>query len=292
MLRPYAQNKLDPRSLTCVFLGYSEKHKAYRCLFPHTGRVYISRHVIFDESKFPFSDVYKHMHPQATTPLLSAWHKGVLISSSETQTSSNSGSDNTNPLSSTHSVPTFPSQGSTVSSATSTPQCTLTITKGAVSDSSTESSSQVQESGSNLAASSQSAVMNQHQMTTRLKAGIIKPNPRYALLTDKVASPEPRTLAEALKHPGWNNGMTEEIDNCKLTETWSLVPYTSDMHVLSSRWIHRTKYNADGTVKSLRSRLVVQGCGQEEGVDYLESYSPVFRTSTVRIVLHITTMFQ
>ena len=57
-LRDYAQNKFDPRSLTCVFLGYSEKHKGYRCLFPATGRVYISRHVTFDESRFPFSDMY------------------------------------------------------------------------------------------------------------------------------------------------------------------------------------------------------------------------------------------
>ena len=286
MLRPYTQNKLDPRSLTCEFLGYSEKHKGYRCLFPPTGRVYISRHVIFDESKFPFSYSYKHLYPQATTPLLSAWHKGVRISPTETQTSvTNSVFDHNSSVSSTHSVPVFSSQGSTVPSDTTTSRQNLTTTRG-------ESSGHLQEARSNYTVSPPSVVMNQHQMTTRLKAGIVKPNPRYALLTDKVASPEPRTLAEALKHPGWNAAMTEEMDNCKLTKTWSLVPHTPDMHVLGNRWIHRTKYNADGTVKSLRSQLVVQGCGQEEGVDYLETYNPVVRTSTVRIALHIATVFQ
>jgi len=54
-LRPYAKHKFDPRSLTCVFLGYSEQHKGYRCLVPTDNRVYISRHVVFDETFFPFS---------------------------------------------------------------------------------------------------------------------------------------------------------------------------------------------------------------------------------------------
>ena len=48
-LRPYTANKLDPKSLQCVFLGYNEKYKGYRCLHPPTGRVYINRHVLFDE---------------------------------------------------------------------------------------------------------------------------------------------------------------------------------------------------------------------------------------------------
>lgn len=65
---------------------------------------------------------------------------------------------------------------------------------------------------------------SQHPMTTRSKAGIRKPNPRYVLLSQKVAHPEPETVAEALKHPGWNAAMTEEIDNCKETKTFSLVP--------------------------------------------------------------------
>ena len=72
-LRPITEHKFEPRSLLCVFLGYSSQYKGYRCLYPPTGRVYISRHVIFDESVFPFKDQYKNLVPRYETGLLKAW---------------------------------------------------------------------------------------------------------------------------------------------------------------------------------------------------------------------------
>jgi hypothetical protein len=49
-----ASHKLAPRSALCVFLGYSNYHKGYRCLDLTSYRIIIPRHVIFDESTFPF----------------------------------------------------------------------------------------------------------------------------------------------------------------------------------------------------------------------------------------------
>src|SRR3954467_73999 len=60
-LRPYNKHKLEFRSTQCVFLGYSNLHKGYKCLEISTGRIYISRDVIFDETLFPFSK----LHPNA-----------------------------------------------------------------------------------------------------------------------------------------------------------------------------------------------------------------------------------
>ena len=62
-----------------------KKKKEYRCLHPPTERVYISRHVLFDESKFPFSDIYQLCLPQANTPLLTAWLKFLNISLEEVE---------------------------------------------------------------------------------------------------------------------------------------------------------------------------------------------------------------
>ena len=50
-----ARHKLAPRSTACVFLGYPSSHKDYRCLDLSTRRIIISRHVVFDETCFPFS---------------------------------------------------------------------------------------------------------------------------------------------------------------------------------------------------------------------------------------------
>ena len=53
-----AAHKLAPRSSLCVFLGYSENHKGYRCLDLSSNRLIISRHVVFDESSFPFAEKF------------------------------------------------------------------------------------------------------------------------------------------------------------------------------------------------------------------------------------------
>lgn len=58
LLRPYSANKFEPRSLKCVLLGYNDKYKGYRCIYPPIGRVYISRHVLFEETDFPFATIY------------------------------------------------------------------------------------------------------------------------------------------------------------------------------------------------------------------------------------------
>jgi hypothetical protein len=50
-----APHKLSPRSTPCIFLGYSDHHKGYRCLDLHSNKIIISRHVVFDETSFPFA---------------------------------------------------------------------------------------------------------------------------------------------------------------------------------------------------------------------------------------------
>lgn len=127
-----------------------------------------------------------------------------------------------------------------------------------------------------------------HSMTTRARAGIRKPNPRYALMTVKTSYTEPRSLKAALNDPGWTAAMTEEVDNIVETETFELVPPEEGQNPVGYGWIHKTKLNADGTVYKLISRLVARGNEQEEGVDFLETFSPVIRTATIRTVFAVT----
>lgn len=56
-MKPYVSNKLTPKSLNCVFLGYCPATKGYRCLDPVSFKVYTSRHVRFVEDDFPYSSL-------------------------------------------------------------------------------------------------------------------------------------------------------------------------------------------------------------------------------------------
>lgn len=122
-------------------------------------------------------------------------------------------------------------------------------------------------------------------MRTRAKSGIQKPNSCYALLTSKFVPEIPKNITEAMKHPGWNGAVKEEMTNIHMLDTWMLVSATSEMNILSSRWVFTIKFRPDGTVERLSARLFTKGFEQEKGWDYLETFIPVVRTATIRLVL-------
>ena len=94
-LRPYNRHKLEFRSTQCVFIGYRNLHKGYKCLEVATGRIYISRDIVFYETLFPFAK----LHPNAGALLraeiaLLSDHGGELNKTDCVQNSiENSGSD-------------------------------------------------------------------------------------------------------------------------------------------------------------------------------------------------------
>lgn len=66
LLRPYNAHKFQFRSQECVFLGYSNSHKGYKCL-PADGRIYLSKDVIFNEVRFPYSSLFPIKTQSVTT---------------------------------------------------------------------------------------------------------------------------------------------------------------------------------------------------------------------------------
>lgn len=81
--------------------------------------------------------------------------------------------------------------------------------------------------------------------------------------------------------------MQLEYDALMLNKTWSLVPPTSDMNVLGIKWIYKLKLKPDGNVDRCKSKLVAQGYNQQNGLDYNQTFSPVVKTTTIRVVLTI-----
>jgi hypothetical protein len=92
------------------------------------------------------------------------------------------------------------------------------------------------------------------------------------------AQVKPQTFKEASNHGCWKKAMETELQAFEATNTWSFVELPPGKKVVGSRWVYKTKYKADGTLE--RHKAVSQGFTQMEGVDFLETYSPVAKLTT------------
>ena len=83
--------------------------------------------------------------------------------------------------------------------------------------------------------------------------------------------------------------MLDEYTALIRNDTWCLVPCPAGVNVVTEKWIFRHKLNSDGTLARYKARWVVRGFTQQAGVDYGETFSPVVKPATIRVVLSIAT---
>lgn len=256
-LGPYVTNKLMPRSVECVFLGYSLQHKGYRCLDPISQRVYTSRHVIFNEDHFPFANI-KPCLP--STPLveleLVPVHQATIALPSAAPPL-------VIPPSPPATPPTTPPPASSNGSPPPSPPPQAPI----------------------------------HPMVTRLKDGIRQHlirtdgTVRYpisqALIAAVSSSLEPTCFSQATRQPEWRKAMTEEFNALLKNQTWSLVPPSPSQNTVGCKWVFRIKRKSDGSIERYKARLVAKGFHQQPGLDYDETFSPVVKPATIRTVLSL-----
>ena len=97
----------------------------------------------------------------------------------------------------------------------------------------------------------------------------------------------PTFVAEALKDPNWRNAMIEEINVQIRHHTWDLASPVTAINVITCKWIFTVKYRVDGSVERYKARLVARGFNQQYGLDYSETFSPVIKPTTIRLVLDV-----
>jgi Reverse transcriptase (RNA-dependent DNA polymerase) len=79
--------------------------------------------------------------------------------------------------------------------------------------------------------------------------------------------------------------MAKELDALAQNNTWTLVPTSQATNIVDCKWVFKTKRNSNGTVQRHKTRLVVKGYTQEEGIDFIETFSPVIKPSTIRLIV-------
>jgi hypothetical protein len=259
----YNSHKFSLRSKPCVFLGYSTLHKGYKCYHIETGRIYISRDVIFHEDVFPFSNTtpFANPAPPSSIPLsvslpLSIPHS-MAISTPPTDIIPTlpSSSDRASPLS--FSIPSFTSLAEPDVAPNQQPTRIHPM---------------------------RTRFQNNVSTIRKLTDGTVRyPLPR-ALLSE-AAIIEPTCFTNAVKVSEWRTAMQAEFNALIKNSTWTLVPSSVAKNVVGCKWVFKLKRKVDGSIDRHKARLVAKGFHQHAGIDYGETFSPVVKPTTIRTVL-------
>lgn len=85
----------------------------------------------------------------------------------------------------------------------------------------------------------------------------------------------------------WHGAVNEEFHAMELNNTWTVVSLPPRHNVVGCKWVFTIKFNPDGTVERYKGRLVAKGYTQQEGIDYNETFSPVIKLTSVKLLLSL-----
>ncbi|PNX92270.1 retrovirus-related Pol polyprotein from transposon TNT 1-94 [Trifolium pratense] len=304
--------KFDTRSIRCIFLGYPYGTKGYRVYDLATGKTFTSRDVIFHEHIFPYSS--------AATMSTPSTHQIPLPNIEPFDSSSHE----TTPSFPTHTPTAFDDQQPTPPIVTPTIESQDTIIPTIVStiEASTSDSTtitppeaphdipppalmakrlirppsylrqyHVEVSLPTRSSPSSHSVLTApkgipHPLSSVLNYDRLSPAHR-AFTTSISAIKEPTSFHQAVKDPKWRFAMDEELRALHDNGTWSLQHLPPNKNPVGCKWVYKIKFNPDGTIERYKARLVAKGYSQIEGFDYRETFAPVAKLVTVRLLLAV-----
>jgi hypothetical protein len=105
---------------------------------------------------------------------------------------------------------------------------------------------------------------------------------------------EPLTYGEAMQsaeRAHWQKAMDEEIAALKSNNTWQTMPLPPHAHAIGCKWIYKVKLKSDGSIERYKARLCAKGFSQKQGIDYHETFAPVMKYKSQRVLLSLATVW-
>ncbi|RVW20625.1 Retrovirus-related Pol polyprotein from transposon TNT 1-94 [Vitis vinifera] len=115
-----------------------------------------------------------------------------------------------------------------------------------------------------------------------------KLSPTFRAFTSSITDIQvPQNIQEAFKYPKWKAAVDEEVRALEKNGTWEITDLPRGKKPVGCKWIFTVKYKADGNVDRYKARLVAKGFTQSYGIDYQETFAPVAKLNTVRVLLSL-----
>ena len=105
---------------------------------------------------------------------------------------------------------------------------------------------------------------------------------------------DPTSFSQAMRDSNstlWYDAMKEEMESMAKNQVWDLVELPKEAVAIGCKWVYKTKRNAFGNIERYKARLVAKGFTQKEGIDYYETFSPVSKKDSFRIIMALVAHF-
>lgn len=281
-IKPH-KSKFDSRAQKCIFIGFSPGQKAYKLYSLDSKQVFISRDVIFYEHIFPFQT-------------FDTVDEGILLPLPMNQDTENfpnnlEGIENecTNP-SASRELP-YTHEHSTTGAATSDRHSTRQRrTPGWLRDFVVNTATATDDDACDICDSIiQKNPTNYTPCTFPYRVSKCFDKTYVNFLTNLSIDFEPRNFEQARENDKWTEAMQQEIRALEQNNTWVITDLPARKLAIGNKWVFKVKRKPDGSVDRYKARLVAKGFHQVEGIDYTESFSPVAKLVTVRVLLTVAT---
>lgn len=284
------RKKFDPKSKMYTFVGYCEQSKGYRLSDPFCPtKIVTARNVVFFENKFNSNSTDEKDNEMSCDDIEHVMSPSVLETTTNKggQGQQSSGQCNSEPESFNEGQP--PNDNSLSDDIISTNQNQRRQEIFRLNDTDSEDSI----SGNSDDPSDKTYVPDQSTTTDSDASSFLSlsDNEEYAgMVAASIHGDEPTTVKEALSGTDadkWQEAMQDEYDSFNKTNCWTLTELNKGQRPVKSKWVFKIKRDLNGKILRYKARLVAKGFTQKYGIDYQETFAPVVRYSTIRMLFAI-----